>query len=188
MSKRLNSAVFLAALAAAGQSLADDPLVDLIDARDLICEFHITGVPRSLLRGIAGSEHFDMLLVIEAIDPGSGRARAVSSRQAGAKALRYYKTGSAVHFVQDLASSVVVTTVTGCEKWGRKGGEALCMRYRALNSWHFDTSVHRDPDKTFARLGTSSYYGSCEPWHLDGVTTVENGREPARFGVRAEAR
>lgn len=188
MSKRLNSAVFLAALAATGPSLAEDALADLIDAKDLICEFHITGVPRSLLRSIAGNEHFDMLLVIEAIDPGSRRARAVSSRQTGAKALRYYKTGSAVHFVQDLASSVVVTTVTGCEKWGRKGEAALCVRYRALNSWHFDTSVHRDPDKAFARLGTSSYYGSCEPWHLNGVITVEKSREALMLSRRAKAR
>lgn len=188
MSKRLNSYVFLAAFAAAGSSLADDALVDLIDAKDLICEFHITGVPRSLLRGIAASGHFDMLLVIEAIDSGSGRARAVSSRQTGAKALRYYKTGSAVHFVQDLAPSVVVTTVTGCEKWGRKDGEARCVRYRALNSWHFDTSVHRDPDKSFARLGTSSYYGSCEPWHLDGFTTVDKSRKAPLLSGRDEVR
>ena len=108
-------------------------------------------------------------------------------KQIGAKGLRYYKTVSAVHFVQDLAASVVVTTVTGCEKWGRKAGEALCVRYRALNSWHFDTSVHRDPDKAFAKLGTSSYHGSCEPWYLNGVTTVEHGREAPRRSERAEA-
>lgn len=181
----LNPAVFLAAFAAAGPAFADGALDDLIDAKDLICEFHNTGVPRSLLRGLAGNEHIDMLLVIEAIDPGSGRARAVSSRQTGAKSLRYYKTGSAVHFVQDIASSVVVTTVTGCEKWGRKGAERLCVRYRALNSWHFDTSVHRDPDRAFARLGTSSYYGSCEPWYLDGVTTVELEGDARKLTQRA---
>jgi hypothetical protein len=182
------AAVLLTALAASGSLFAHDALDELIEARDLICEFHNTGVPRSLLRNLVGGEHFDMLLVIEAIEPGSGRARAVSSRQIGAKSLRYYKTGSAVHFVQDLASSVVVTTVTGCEKWGRKDGEELCVRYRALNSWHFDTSVHRDPDKAFARLGTSSYHGSCEPWHLDGVTTVEHEREAPRLSGRSEAR
>ncbi len=170
---RLAGTVFLTALAASGSLLAQDALDELIQARDLICEFHNTGAPRSLLRRLVGEEHFDMLLVIEAIDPGSSRARAVSSKQTGAKSLRYYKTRSAVHFVQDLASSVVVTTVTGCEKRGRKGGEELCVRYRALNSWHFDTSVHRDPDKAFAKLGTSSYHGSCEPWYLNGVTTAE---------------
>ena len=179
MKIRVNKAVFLTALAAPGSVFAQSALDGLIEAKDLICEFHNTGVPRSLLRGLLGGEHFDMLLVIEAIDPDSGRARAVSSRQTGAKSLRYYKTGSAVHFVQDVAASVVVTTVTGCEKWGRKGGEALCVRYRALNSWHFDTSVHRDPDKAFAKLGTSSYHGSCEPWYLNGVTTADTGREPA---------
>lgn len=186
MKTRYTAAVFLMALAAS--AWAHDPLDDLIEAKDLICEFHITGQPRSMLRRMVEGEHFDMLLVIEAIDPGSGKARAVSSKQAGRKNLRYYRTGSAVHFVQDVASSVVVTTVKGCEAWGRKGDVELCVRYPALNSWHFDTSVHRDPDKAFDRLGTSSYYGSCEPWYLNGVTTVEHHREAPRLSSRTETR
>ena len=168
-------AVLLLAAVAAPAS-AHDVLDDLIEARDLICEFHITGRPRSILRRMVEGERFDMLLVIEGIDPVTGKARAVSSRQTGAKSLRYYKTGSAVHFVQDLATSVVVTTVSGCDKWGRKDDTELCMRYKALNSWHFDTSVHREPDKVLDKLGTSSYDGACEPWHLNGVTTVERTR------------
>jgi len=184
MRNLLDAAVFLAALVASGSALARDALDELIEARDLICEFHSTSAPRSVLEG----ERFDMLLVIEAIDPSSGRARAVSSKQAGAQSLRYYKTGSAVHFVQDVASSVVVTTVTGCEKWGRKYGEALCVRYRAFNTWHFDASVHHDPDKAFSKLSSSSYYGSCEPWYLNGVTTLEHEREPPRLGGPSEAR
>ena len=178
------AAAFLMALAASGLSFAHDALDDLIEARDLICEFHITGQPRSLLRRMVEGEHFDMLLVIEAIDPVTGSARAVSSKQAGRKSLHYYRTGSAVHFVQDVATSVVVTTVNGCEAWGRKGDVQLCVRYRALNSWHFDNSVHRDPDKAFDKLGTSSYYGSCEPWYLNGVTTVEQGREAPKLSGR----
>lgn len=182
--------VLIAAFAAAAPASAHDALDDLIDARDLICEFHVTGRPRSLLRRMVEGERFDMLLVIEAIDPARGGARAISSRQTGAKSLRYYRTSSAVHFVQDLAGSVVVTTVKGCEKWGRKGDAQLCVRYRALNSWHFDTTVHRDPDKSFDRLGTSSYYGSCEPWHLNGITAVEDDRgapPPARHSGRPTA-
>jgi hypothetical protein len=165
--------VFLMALAASGPLSARDAMDDLIEARDLICEFQITGTPRSLLRRLTGDETFDMLLVIEAIDPDTGQARAISSTQAGTKSLRYYRTGSAVHFVQDLAGSVVVTTVTGCEKWGRRHDEAFCVRFRALNSWHFDTSVYRDPDKAFSKLGTSSYHGSCEPWYLNDVVLLE---------------
>ena len=188
MRNRLDAAVVLAALVASGSALARDALDELIEARDLICEFHSTSAPRSLLRSVVEGERFDMLLVIEAIDPSSGRARAVSSKQTGAQSLRYYKTGSAVHFVQDVASSVVVTTVTGCEKWGRKYEEARCMRYRAFNTWHFDASVHHDPDKAFSKLSTSSYYGSCEPWYLNGVTTLEHEREAPRLGGRAEAR
>ena len=182
MKTRTTTAVFLTAFAASAP--AHDVLDDLIEARDLICEFQITGVPRSLLRRMVEGDRFDMLLVIEAIDPGSGKARAVSSKQAGAKSLRYYKTPNAVHFVQDLATSVVVTTVNECEKWGRKGEVELCVRYRALNSWHFDTSVHRDADKAFSKLGTSSYDGSCEPWYLNGVTTVEHQREAPKLTHR----
>lgn len=179
MKIRYNAAVLLTTFAAAAP--AHDALDDLLEARDLICEFRVTGMPRSLLRNMVDGEQFDMLLVIEAIDPASGKARAVSSKQTGSKDLHYYRTPGAVHFVQDLAASVVVTTVNDCEKWGRKGEVELCVRYRALNSWHFDTSVHRDPDKAFGKLGTSSYDGSCEPWYLNGVTTVEHGREAPRF-------
>ena len=186
MKIRYTAAVLLTAFAAA--SPAHDALDDLIEARDLICEFRITGTPRSLLRAMVDGERFDMLLVIEAIDPASGKARAVSSKQAGAKSLNYYKTPGAVHFVQDVAASVVVTTVNDCIKWGRKGDAELCMRYRALNSWHFDTSVHRDPDKAFAKLGTSSYDGSCEPWYLNGVTTVERDGESPRLSIHADTK
>ncbi len=182
MRTRLMLTIFLAAFAVPGPG--QDVLDGVIDARDLICQFHNTGAPRSLLRQLVEGERFDMMLVIEAIDPTSGRARSVSSKQIGTKGLRYYKTVRAVHFVQDLGESVMVTTVTGCEKWGRKGGAELCVRYRALNSWHFDTSVHRDPDKAFGKLGTSSYYGSCEPWYLNGVTTVE--REALKLTRRTQ--
>jgi hypothetical protein len=178
MKIRFKAIVFLSALAAPAPAISHDDLDDLIEARDLICEFHITGVPRSLLRTMVEGERFDMLMVIEAIDPARGNARAVSSRQTGAKTLRYYRTGSAVHFVQDLATSVVVTTVKGCDKWGRKGDTELCVRYKALNSWHFDTSVHRNPDQVFDRLGTSSYHGFCEPWYLNGITTAKRDEAP----------
>jgi len=173
MKHRYIRAVCLAIFTAAGPLYGHDSLDGVIEAKDLICQFHNAGAPRSMLRQMLEGEHFDMLQVIEAIDQSSGRARSVSSKQVGTKDLRYYKTGKAVHFVQDLGESVVVTTIMGCEKWGRKQEEKLCVRYRALNSWHFDTSVHRDPDAAFARLGTSSYDGSCEPWYLNGVTTVE---------------
>ncbi len=169
------AALLLAGLCALwGSARADEALDELVAARDLICEFHNTGAPRSLLRGLVEPERFDMLLVIEDIDPHAARARAVASDQVGAKRLRVYQTGSAVHFVQDRGRSVVVTTVTSCERWAQKGAQETCVRYRALNSWHFDMSVHRDPDAAFRKLSTSSYYGSCEPWYLDGVHSVGN--------------
>jgi hypothetical protein len=185
MKGRFILAVCLTALAAPGS--AHDALDGIAEAKDLICEFKNTGSARSMLRQMLEGEHFDMLQVIEAIDPDSGGARSVSSRQIGTKPLRYYKTGKAVHFVQDLGQSVVVTTITGCEQWGRnRENQTLCVRYRALNSWHFDISVHRDPDAAFGKLGTSSYQGSCEPWYLNGVTTVERAREGLKLSQRTQ--
>lgn len=183
MRTRLIAACMLAAIAV--PCSAHDAFDGVIEAKDLICQFRNTGTPRSMLRQMLEGERIDMLQVIEAIDPSSGRARSVSSKQIGAKSLRYYKTGKAVHFVQDLGESVVVTTITGCEQWGRnRDDQALCVRYRALNSWHFDMSVHRDPDGAFGKLSTSSYQGSCEPWYLNGVTTVERAREGLKFSGR----
>lgn len=184
MTARLTAAIFLAAFAASGPLRADNSLDGVIEARDLICEFNTTGAPASRLRRMVEGERYDMLMVIEAMKSGASSAKATSSRQAGTKRVRVYKTASAVHFVQDLSESVVVTSVTGCQKWGRKGGEKYCARYRALNSWHFDTTVHRDPDAAFARLKTSSYNGTCEPWYLNGVTT-ERDREALRLTGRS---
>jgi hypothetical protein len=184
MTRRLAVTVLLAALSAAGPLRAGNALDDLIDAKDLICEFHNTGAPTSMLRNLVEGERYDMLLVIEAINRTENRARATSSKRVGTKGVRLYKTGKLVHFVQDLSESVVVTTVTGCEKWGRKAGQRVCMRYKAFNSWHFDTTVHRDPDRSFENLNTSSYHGACEPWYLNGVTTSDRDREALKLTGR----
>ena len=86
MRTRFIAAGFMAVLAVPGS--AHDTLDGVIEAKDLICQFHNTGMPRSMLRQMAEGDRFDMLLVIEAIDPTSGRARSVSSRQTGSKSLR----------------------------------------------------------------------------------------------------
>jgi hypothetical protein len=186
MTRLFAATALLAVLSAAGPLRAENALDDLIDAKDVICEFHNTGAPTSMLRSLVDGERYDMLLVIEAINRAENRARATSSKSVGTKGVRLYRTGKLVHFVQDLSESVVVTTVTGCEKWGRKAGQRLCVRYKAFNSWHFDTSVHRDPDRSFENLNTSSYYGACEPWYLNGVTTSDRDREALKLTGRRE--
>jgi hypothetical protein len=187
MTRLFAATVLLAALSAPGALRAANALDDLIDAKDVICEFHNTGVPASMLRNLVEGDHYDMLLVIEAINRTENRARATSSKRVGTKGVRLYKTGKLIHFVQDLSESVVVTTITGCEKWGRKMGQRQCVRYKAFNSWHFDTTVHRDPDRSFENLKTSSYYGTCEPWYLNGVTTSERDREALKLTGRSAA-
>ncbi|OGA04273.1 MAG: hypothetical protein A3I00_04230 [Betaproteobacteria bacterium RIFCSPLOWO2_02_FULL_64_12] len=134
----------------------------LKDARDLICEFNRAGAAASRSRDP------DMLMVIENIVATREAARIVSSRSVGAKPVRVYATGTGVHFVQDLSESVIVTTVLACDQWRvNKDGKALCRRFAAVNAWHFDQSVHRNPDRAFLRLPGTSYAGFCEPWNLD---------------------
>lgn len=134
----------------------------LKDAREVICEFNKAGAAASRAR------YPDMLMVIENIEASGDRARIVSSRSVGAKPVRVYATGTGVHFVQDVSESVIVTTVLACDQWRvNKGGKAVCRRFAAVNAWHFDQSVHRDPDRAFLRLPGTSYAGFCEPWNLD---------------------
>ena len=134
----------------------------LKDAREVICEFKKTGVVRSQGRDP------DMLMVIENIEAAPNRARIVSSRSVGAIPVRVYASATGVHFVQDLSDSVIVTTVLACDEWKvNKNGKAVCRRFAAVNAWHFDQSVHLNPDRAFLRLPGTSYAGFCEPWNLD---------------------
>lgn len=134
----------------------------LVDAREVICEFQKTGAPPK-----RGREP-DMLLVIEGIEAKAQGTRIVSSRSVGAKPVRVYPSDTGVHFVQDVSGSVIVTTVLACNEWkANQGGKRACRRFAAVNTWHFDQSVHRDPDRAFLRLPGTSYSGYCEPWNLE---------------------
>ncbi|MBI2959869.1 MAG: hypothetical protein HYY28_06120 [Betaproteobacteria bacterium] len=162
----MNIAPKLVALLAAGitplPAAASASYDALIDAREVICEFQKSGVaPRR------GGEP-DMLLVVEGIDAGARDTRIVSSRSVGAKPVRVYPSDTGVHFVQDLSGSVIVTTVLACDAWkARRDGTRTCRRFPAVNAWHFDQSVHQNPDRAFVRLASSSYSGFCEPWNVE---------------------
>ena len=169
ISRHLSRAAFaatciaIAAPLATGASLPE--LDQLIEARDLICHFRKAGAsPAPFPR--RGPE-FDMMQVIEKIDAVAKTARSVSTSSVGRKSLSVYRTDTRVHFVQRLERSVVVTTVEACETWRTKRGIESCTRYRALNAWHFDQTVHLDPDASFLKLPGVSYTGHCEPWYLD---------------------
>jgi hypothetical protein len=170
ISTRISGVALLAALALTPAGAGSAPNLpehqQLIDARDLICHFRKAGAPAPKLFSQWEPES-DLMIVIEDIDGEAKTARAVSTRSAGRKPLNMYQTETRVHFVQQVERSVVVTTVEGCETWRSRRGERVCQRYRAVNAWHFDESVRRDPDRSFLRLPGTSYQGHCEPWKLD---------------------
>lgn len=145
----------------------------LIAARDLICHFHKAGTAPKLSSRWQpdwqprSQPESDLMMIIEDIDGEAKTARAVSTRSVGRKPLSVYQTDTRVHFVQQIERSVVVTTVEGCEAWRTRRGERVCRSYRAVNAWHFDESVHRDPDASFLKLPGTSYHGHCEPWKMD---------------------
>ena len=138
---------------------------DLAMARDLICSFRRSGpvpVPPPVQ-----TRDDDLMVIIEGIGVDPGTANVTSSRTVGPKPARVYASDTRVHIVEDVNDSVMVTTVLNCEN--RKAGKEpqKCMRYPAVIAWHFDRSVHKNPDRTFLALPGSSYTGHCEPWNLD---------------------
>lgn len=150
-----------AALAACPATGAHVPIryADIARTGDLICELTASG-PRPW-RAKRGP---DLLMIFDSLGTGTGIGRVVSSRRAGAREVRMYSSETGLHLVEDVNGSVVVTSLTGCD--AREGRSSRCVRYSAINAWHFDRSVHRDPDSAFRRLPGTSYAGHCEAWHM----------------------
>ena len=156
----LRLAAIIALLPAAPSALAANALLDQINqARDLICELRPTAVPRR--RGTS------LMVYIESVNAQARSAKLVSSGSAGARDVQVYAGDTGVHFVEDVASSVKVTSLLSCEAWKEGKTGRKCVRYEAVSTWHFDTSVHRNVDQAFLKIGTTSYRGTCEPWRLD---------------------
>jgi hypothetical protein len=153
------------ALLIAGYACAAVQLEQLIEARDIVCDFYSVDDWATAEARFALRDRADMLMVIENIRSDPDTARVVHSRATGKRGLRRYVGETGVHFVEDRQGSVVVTTLLACEDWKHKGGREVCARYSAQNAWHFDKGVHLDPDRAFRNLAASSYRGVCEPWN-----------------------
>ncbi len=132
---------------------------------DLICDMRSSG---SAARN--GRPRSDLMLIVDEVDAKAGAARVVSSRNVGGRGVRVYSGETGVHLVEDINDSVKVTTLLGCELRSRDG---RCLRYAAVMAWHFDRSVHLNPDSAFRRLPGTSYAGTCEAWKMDGVRSAE---------------
>jgi hypothetical protein len=150
-------AALLAVIAEPAGAENSAAMAELLRTGDLICELRASG-PYS--RG----RFADRLLIVDHVADKRGQARVVSSRRAGAHGVKVYAGETGVHLVEDLNGSVIVTTLTGCESRARSG---RCQRYSTVNAWHFDQSVHRDPDRAFRRLPGTSYSGTCDAWRME---------------------
>jgi hypothetical protein len=152
-----------AACLCAPSAFAAPVLDELALARDVICSFRKSG-PASPPPPAADD---DLMVIIEGIGVDQGTVNVTSSRAVGAKPARVYATDTRVHIVEDVNDSVMVTTVLDCET--RKAGDEprKCLRFAAVIAWHFDRSVHQNPDRAFLALPGSSYAGHCEPWDLE---------------------
>jgi hypothetical protein len=155
-------------LAAAGEEAAT--LAEFSRTGDLICDMRVSGSPPR-----AGRQRSDLMLIIDEVGAISGAARVLSSSNVGGRGVRVYSGETGVHLVEDVNDSVKVTTLLGCELRSRDG---RCLRYAAVMAWHFDRSVHLNPDSAFHRLPGTSYAGSCEAWKMDGERRVTSLQAP----------
>ena len=160
-----NIPLLLAAWLCALPAYCTTLMEDLALARDVICSFRRSGpVPVPPPPQIRDD---DLMVIIEGIGVDPQTANVTSSRTVGPRPARVYASEARVHIVEDVNDSVMVTTVLDCEirKTGEESGK--CVRYAAVVAWHFDRTVHKNPDRSFLALPGSSYAGHCEPWNLE---------------------
>jgi len=154
--------ITLAALPGMASAQGTPRAAEIVAAGDLICDLQPSGTTQGDRLSAAARTPDDraQMLVIER---RQDRLRALSSLSARGRPLVMRSGDTGVHFVEELNGSVRVTSLLACEQPGGRDG---CQRWGAVQAWHFDTAVHRDPDLAFRRLPGTSFRGSCEPWHL----------------------
>jgi len=138
---------------------------DALRAGELICEFK-AGYKRSLIADALGDvQPVEQMLFYESVARDS--AKVVSTRAPGRRPVTVRVTASAVHFIERAGPSVLVTTLTRCERTRLRRGEETCVRYAAQHAWHFDLAALKEPDESLARQPSGAMKGVCEPWSLD---------------------
>lgn len=171
----MNLRAFLAILAAASaaapagaQDVRDarvERIQDALNAGELICEFR-AGWKRSVIADLLRDPppRVEQMLVYEAV--GTDRAKVVSTRAPGRREVEVRATGKAVHLMERAGPSLLVTTLTRCERTAWKAGSETCIRYAARHAWHFDLAALREPDVAYERLPSGALSGACEPWQM----------------------
>jgi len=156
--------LLLFSMASTGQEAAT--LAEFRRTGDLICDMRISGNPQH-----GGRSRSDLMLIVDEVTAKADAVRMVSSRNIGGRKVRVYGGETGVHLVEDVNNSVKVTTLLGCDRRSRGG---RCLRYSAVMAWHFDLSVHVNPDIAFRRLPGTSFAGTCEAWRMDGVQNADS--------------
>ena len=140
-------------------------LATALAAGELICEFS-DGYRKSYLAELTrDAPRAELLLVYEKVSGES--AQVIASKRPGRKPVQVRAEGEYIHLIQSEGPSVRVTTLTGCTRTKMRGDVEACTRFSARHAWHFDMSVHKEPDASFARQPTGAATGSCEPWRVD---------------------
>jgi hypothetical protein len=155
--------IAVAALGCAGAACAVDntDFTYLARSRYVHCAFYkgyeadpVTGGP-IMVEGKA-----DSLMHFQGVDASRSSARAIYTRLAGARDVTVIQTGTALHFIDNVAGMYVMTTVHSCLEFDEKRG--ACIMYGAVNSRVFDSSVLSDPDKVYARIKDQADPGFCD--------------------------
>jgi len=165
----LVSAVIAAGASAHGISHADD-FDDLVNATTIHCEFFASARPADAPIARAGASTPEVLVHYAGMSRDRTRARVVSTRRAGSREVTVVRTDKAVHFVDHAAGVYMVTTVFGCNERDWRTNARRCVSFGAVNSRHFDTSVHWQPDLVFERYRHLASHGFCD--HSDFAVTA----------------
>lgn len=150
----------LAAIAASTE--ANQAFDDLVKAKYVHCAFFRNSVSGNGSGNPYTEEDAELLLYFEEVDVSRHRARTISTRLAGSRDVTVLRGKTGVHFVDNVAGSVNVTTVFACQAWEFRGGKDTCWKFSAANIWHFDFSVYSDPDAAFEKYKADASYGFCD--------------------------
>ena len=150
-----------AAFAAAGALAHAGDLDDLINATAIHCEFFPNVRPADEPVRTDALEP-DFLVHYAGMNRDRTRARVVSTRDAGSREVVVVRTDKAVHFVAHAAGLYMVTTVFGCNERDLRRDARRCISFGAVNSRHFDASVHWQPDQVFERDRHLASHGFCD--------------------------
>ncbi len=134
---------------------------DLVKARSIHCEFFPSVRPVDMPIGGNDDPRADVLVYYGGMNREQTRARVLSTRRAGSREVVVVRTDKAIHFVDHAAGLFMVTTVFGCNRRDAVNTRR-CISYGAVNSRHFDASVHWQPDRVFERYRHLANHGFCD--------------------------